>query len=73
MTYTSSLQRERIIDNALRRGPAPTWKSLTLASAAQTVKATIFIGNPPFQFELPDEIGTYGLGGICVHPKHNCL
>ncbi|KAF3055537.1 hypothetical protein CFAM422_012985, partial [Trichoderma lentiforme] len=47
-------------------------ESLTLARVAQMVKAAIFMRTHRFQFEFPNGIGTCRLGGVYIHPKHNC-
>ncbi|KKO99737.1 acetylxylan esterase 2 precursor [Trichoderma harzianum] len=64
----------QIIDNALCGGPDPnagiTSPSIPIsASAAQMVKAAIFMGDPRFEYGASYEIGTCRLGGFAARPK----
>lgn len=72
------MQGGQIIDNALCGGPDPnagiTSTSIPIsASAAQMVKAAIFMGDPRFEYGASYEIGTCKLGGVCVPHKHDAL
>ncbi|EHK45513.1 uncharacterized protein TrAtP1_002886 [Trichoderma atroviride] len=67
-------QGGQIIDNALCGGPDPnagiTNTSIPIsASAAQMVKAAIFMGDPRFEYGASYEIGTCRLGGFAARPK----
>lgn len=72
------MQGGQIIDNALCGGPDPnagiTSTSIPIsASAAQMVKAAIFMGDPRFEYGASYEIGTCKLGGVRAPHKHGPL
>lgn len=72
------MQGGQIIDNALCGGPDPnagiTSTSIPIsASAAQMVKAAIFMGDPRFEYGASYEIGTCKLGGVRISHKHGPL
>lgn len=76
--FLNLLQGGQIIDNALCGGPDPnagiTDPSIPIsASAAQMVKAAIFMGDPRFEYGFSYEVGTCKLGGVRVYPKHDFL